>query len=463
MGEFIKHLLEEFILMFNSMSAYLLFGFFIAGVLKVYVPQKIVGKLMGGGDLRSVVNAALVGVPLPLCSCGVIPAGVALYRSGASKSASVSFLISTPQTGVDSLLVSYSMIGLPFALIRVIVAFTTGIIGGMVTNFVERENNSHEPVIDSTPSKNTTTGRFKKALRYGFCEFLMSISKSLLQGIALAALLAAVIPNDFFSTHIDNEILSMLMVLAASVPLYICATGSVPIVAVLMMKGLSPGAALIFLMAGPATNLATINVIRQIFGNKTLLSYLISIIGGALLFGFGINRLLPQEWFTLPLGSNSAYLCGGMLPPAISWGSTALLIGLMAYGYTQQYINAKRGVEAPACGCGCTDNAKNTNSQHPQQSHVVVTKPLAPTSFSAQNMSFTAMRKYNYRVEGLTCNHCKMNLEKGIKTLKNVNSVVASPANCTLEIVGNNINVADVERVVLELGFIFKGEITSQQ
>ncbi|MFI3277537.1 MAG: permease [Rikenellaceae bacterium] len=454
MIEFVKTFLEELILIFNSMSVYLLFGFLIAGILKVYVPQGVVEKLMGGGDLKSVTNAALIGVPLPLCSCGVIPAGVALYRNGASKGASVSFLISTPQTGVDSILITYSLIGLPFAIMRVVVAFITGVIGGVATNIVEKESNTHKPEISKPTAQGDRKGGVKEVLNYGFREFLMSIAKWLLQGMVLAALLSTIIPDGFFTTYLDNELLSMVIVLAASVPLYICATGSVPIVAVLMMKGLSPGAALILLMAGPATNAATINVIRQIFGNKTLLSYLASIIGGALIFGFIINGLLPEEWFDLSPMSN---ISGAhhMLNPYISWCSTALLLGLIAYGYIRQYIDSKGEAKSACCS---TDPQTHQSRGFAKQPLSPLNKPNTQAPLSAQGFSFAVAKKYSFRVEGMTCNHCKMTLEKGIKGIKDVHSATASPSECRLDIMADNISIADVERIILEHGFIYKGE-----
>ncbi len=293
---YIQTYLQEFYFLFIEMAPWLLFGFLFAGILHVYMPKGSVQKYMGGKNIKSVVYAALLGIPLPLCSCGVIPTGISFYKEGASKGATVSFLISTPQTGVDSMLATYSLLGLPFAILRPIVAFFSGILGGIITNTESR----------STPAENIKKvyveekqgNKFRIMLEYAFHEFLMDIAKWLIIGLAVAALISMLLPADFFTLYLDNEFLSMLIVLAASVPIYVCATGSIPIAAVLMMKGLSPGAALVFLMAGPATNAATMAVIGKSIDRRTLIVYMITIISSALFFGMLTNQFLPREWFT---------------------------------------------------------------------------------------------------------------------------------------------------------------------
>ena len=279
-------------------------------------------------------RAALLGVPLPLCSCGVIPTGISFNKEGASKGATVSFLISTPQTGVDSILATYSMLGLPFALLRPFVAFFSGIFGGVITNLASKgeEIKTVEPPINI--SKETEkAGKWQKMIRYAFLDFLMDIADWLIIGFAIAALISVLLPDDFFTMYLSNQFLSMFIVLLASIPLYVCATGSIPIAAVLMMKGLSPGAALVFLMAGPATNVATMTVIGKALGRKTLIIYLVSISTSAMFFGRIANQFLPSEWFIMMSHDHGAHE-HELLPYWLS-----LLSGNSAVGLTYQWIH----------------------------------------------------------------------------------------------------------------------------
>ena len=286
-----------------DMAPYLLLGFLFAGLLKVFLPQNMMARYLGKSSTRSVFNASLLGIPLPLCSCGVLPAGISLYKNGASKGASVSFLTSTPQTGVDSILVTWSMLGLPFALIRPIAALFTGVSGGVLVNKLEKEKNfeqDHEQfkAVRQKPS-------LKAILDYAFVEMMADIAKWLVIGLMIAAFISVLLPDNFFKDFQISGLLGMIVILVASIPLYICATSSVPIAAVLLMKGISPGALLVFLMAGPATNAATMTVIGKNLGKKTLWIYLAALVVGSLIFGLVIDLFLPASWF-LPVA--------GMLP-----------------------------------------------------------------------------------------------------------------------------------------------------
>ncbi len=224
---------------------------------------------------------------------------MSLYKNGASKGASVSFLISTPQTGIDLMLASYSLLGLPMAVIRAIVAFYTGIIGGFFTNLTD--DNSEKEKTQPQKQNIVSENKLARALHYGFVEFVEDIAKWLIIGLAVAAFFSVIIPDNFFTAYINYKWLNMLIVLVGSIPLYVCATGSVPIAAVSMMKGLSPGAALVFLMAGPATNTATIILLVKTLGKKTTIIYLLAISLGAIVFGILIDIFLPLSWFTLPV------------------------------------------------------------------------------------------------------------------------------------------------------------------
>ena len=209
--------LNSLIAVFMEMSPYLLLGFFIAGILNELFKGAKFRKFIGENNFKSVLNASLLGVPLPLCSCGVIPTGVSLHKSGASKGSAVSFMISTPQTGVDSILVTWSLMGLPFALIRPVIALFTGVFGGVLTNFLEKgqksqtvesKNSDHENKVE----KRSLFQKFTGAMKYAFVDFLDDISLWLFIGLVIAALISVIIPEGFFTAYMGNNYLSMVIV-----------------------------------------------------------------------------------------------------------------------------------------------------------------------------------------------------------------------------------------------------------
>ncbi len=405
-----------------EMSPYLLLGFLIAGILYIYFPKEKVSKYLGNNNFKSTLNAALIGVPLPLCSCGVIPTGISFYKNGASKGSSVSFLISTPQTGVDSILATYSLLGLPLAIIRPIIALITGVIGGLFTNSVEKVRSM--PIDQPEKQQNRENVKHGHKLRammhYAFVEFLQDISKWLIIGLLLAALMAVVIPDDFFTTYLGNEYLSILIVLVASIPLYVCATGSVPIAAVLLMKGLSPGAAIVFLMAGPATNAATITVIGKVLGRKTLTTYLISIIGGAIVFGILVNEFLPREWFTSYIVHVHDGHGSHLLPNWVKIASSILLILFLINGYVQKYLPRK----------------KNNHVQ-----------------------SETEMAEKTVMVTGMTCNHCKANVENILASITGIENIEIDLESGQVRMSGDDIDLSIVKEKVESIGYQYDGEV----
>ncbi|MDR0515976.1 MAG: permease [Fibromonadaceae bacterium] len=335
-----------FVSLLNEMSPYLLLGFLIAGLLKAYVPKERYIKYIARSDFRSVLWAAIAGIPLPLCSCGVIPTGLSLRREGASKGATISFLISTPQTGVDSIAVTYSLLGLPFALVRVLAAFITALISGAVVSKLDKDTS------DSISENSSNQDSYHKnkalqALHYGFVEMLQNIGKWLVAGIFVAGLLAIFLPENIFSSYLNNPLLNMLIVLAVAVPTYTCATGSIPMAAVLIMKGLSPGAAFVFLMAGPATSIASMTVIGKALGKRTLLIYIVCIVAGAMMFGLAIDYLLPASWFGIhKMNHDLAHIHR----EGFSWFNMAcstMLIGLIVNAYIQSKRKHKN--EKPKC------------------------------------------------------------------------------------------------------------------
>jgi uncharacterized membrane protein YraQ (UPF0718 family) len=411
--------MENFILPFisllNEMSPYLLLGFLIAGILKVYVPKEIYTRNLAQPDFRSVLLSALAGVPIPLCSCGVIPTAMSLHKEGASKGATVSFLISTPQTGVDSIAATYSLLGLPFAIIRPLVAFVTGLVGGVITNKLDKNPDLAPITEDNCEVSYKPKNKLLQVLHYGFVEMIEDIGKWLVIGIVGAGLIAVFVPDNFFTAYLNNPFLNMLIVLAISVPMYICATGSIPLAAVLMMKGLSPGAALVLLMAGPATNIATMTVMGKVLGKKSLIIYLLSISLGAISFGLLIDTFLPSHWFSM----NHEAIHGSHHHDAFSWIksiSSVLLVGLLINSFIQKQLQSIRLKKATKGG----------------------TK--------------------SYKIDGMTCNHCKANVEKTLRQLKNVRSVAVDLEKGIAYVEGNSTE-ADIKQSVEEIGYSYKGKI----
>ena len=303
--------MKEVLSLINEMSPYLLLGFFFAGVMHAFIPGMVYNRYLGGKGFKSVFYGALFGIPLPLCSCGVLPTAMSLRKQGASKGATASFLISTPETGVDSIIATYSVLGLPFAVIRPVAAFCNAIMGGWLIN----KFGDKDEVVPVDASAKTCCchhkqeethhegflGKMREALRFGFVEMIEDIGKWLVIGLVIAGLITVFVPDEFFALFRGNTQLSMLLVLCIAIPMYICATGSIPIAVALMMKGLTPGAALVLLMAGPACNMASILVINKTLGRKSLVLYLVSIITMAILWGHVVDYLLPAEWFQMAL------------------------------------------------------------------------------------------------------------------------------------------------------------------
>ncbi len=292
MAEIAKNLVIEFWLTLAEMSPYLLFGFFVAGLLGVMVSRDWVEHHLGGKGAWPLIKASILGVPLPLCSCGVIPVSMSLHKHGASKGSTISFLLSTPQTGVDSIFVTFSLLGPIFAIFRPLAAFITGIIGGGLVNiFDETDGKSDHAKCDNdccSPSRKT---RLVGAFKFAFVTLPGDIGKAMLVGLAIAAFIGAIIPQDYFAGKLGHQVVELLVMMALGIPIYVCATASVPIAAVLIMSGFSPGAALVFLMTGPATNAASFTTIWKRLGAKTALLYLAAVAVCALTGGLLLNSI----------------------------------------------------------------------------------------------------------------------------------------------------------------------------
>jgi hypothetical protein len=288
----------------NDSSFYLLAGFLIAGLIHEFISSKRLAQHLGGSSFKSILKAALIGAPLPLCSCGVIPAAVSLRKDGASQEATVAFLISTPETGVDSISISYALLDPLMTIIRPIAAIITSITAGMSEKIFGRKDYlkiapakdncceceyGNEKSKEKLPDKNLLK-RLKDSFNYGFLDFFGDIVVYIMIGYVLAALISTLIPESFILANFAGKgIVPMLGMLAIGIPLYICSTSATPIAAALLLKGVSPGAALVLLLSGPATNVTTMVAVGRFLGRRSLFLYILSIMVVTLILGFGLN------------------------------------------------------------------------------------------------------------------------------------------------------------------------------
>lgn len=369
-------LLLEITHIWSEMAIYILFGLLIAGILYIAFPKEKVISHLGGNTFYSVMKASFIGVPLPLCSCGVIPTAISLYRQGASKGATTSFLISTPQTGADSLLVTYSFMGPLFAVYRAIAAFVSGIVGGVLVGSLDRGEDAkspddgcrdaaisnckvcNEPENPSCEHNHTLAAKTRAALRYGFIDFFSEIAGHILIGIVLAGVISYFLPDNFFSETIGTGFVSMLLMIVVGIPLYMCSTASVPVAYAMMLKGVTPGAALVFLMVGPATNMVTISVVGSVMGKRTLGLYLATIAGTSIVLGVLLDLIYDITGATSPGLDGSV----SILPEWAYTAASILFALLMVIVFVRKYATHRVRTDVDAasgsavCGCGsCGD------------------------------------------------------------------------------------------------------------
>lgn len=396
-------LITNFIDLFMESAPWMMLGLLIAGLIKESIPTDFLAKHLGGKGIKTTIKAAFIGAPLPLCSCGVIPAALGLRRSGASKNATTAFLVATPETGVDSVSVSYALLGPFMAIIRPIAAVISAIVAGLlvgkeeamfaakdvvkqpdhpdsdvccssqnVSSKVDQESccGSAKQPIQSAPIQSsccseskvaqmdaccsstassghdhshthghelenrTVWGKIRSGTVFAATDLVRDISVWLLIGLFFAALVKTYVATDFLALWGDS-IWAMLVMVLISVPMYICATASTPIAAGLLMSGISPGAVLVFMMAGPATNIATLGVVLKELGKRALVAYLFGVIAMSIVFGLLTNYLVATYGFQVaPLSE----LDHALLPHWLTLASSLLLALLMVRVLWQQAL-----------------------------------------------------------------------------------------------------------------------------
>ncbi len=434
--------------LYIEMVPYLAFGLIVAGILHVLVKKSFILNHFGKSGIGSVIKAAILGVPLPLCSCSVVPTALSLKKHGASSGATLSFLISTPQTGVESIAATWGMMGPFFALFRPFVAFVTGILGGVITTQLD-----NSPAVDITKIEETKGSslsfiqKIKELFRYGFVELMDDIGFNLLLGILISAIITVFIPDSFFAMFTDRPLLEMLAVLIGAVPLYVCATASIPIAAALLIKGVSPGAALIFLMAGPATNAATITALGTKLGRKLVTIYLTVIVVCSL--GFGALLNFANDQYQLNISRN-------------------VIERYSAITNTDSKV-VDHCEPATAVSASQVDHSEHENHGNSPWSKVIVilfTIPLVLSLWKTK-LKVPLLRLFKkkvsrdgaeiriYSVGGMTCKNCAGHVTDAAKLLAGVADASVDLDRMELTVVGN-IEQAVVQEAVNKAGYQFQ-------
>jgi len=391
--------------LFLEMSPFLMLGFLISGLLYIVISKETIANNLGKPGALSVIKAAIFGVPMPLCSCGVIPVAASLYKRGASKGATLSFLISTPQTGVDSILITYGMLGPIFAMARPVIAFITGVIGGLFTEQIISDDYTTSIKASHKHPKKT----LKDAAVYAFISLPQDIAWPLMKGILLAGLFTIIIPDNFFQDYGITGLSAMILMALVSIPMYVCATASVPIAAGLILSGnLEPGAAFVYLMAGPATNIATISVIRKTLGTKIVYIYLSTIFICSIIFGALINKFIIINLNSMHHHMNQNHWLNIL--------SGLLLLAVCIYAISNKFF--------------IKDVIENLENK--------------------ADLSFI--------VKGMTCNHCKETVTEAINTCDGIQDVTINLESGQTFIYGNNLNKQHIITSINNVGYSI-GEI----
>ena len=414
---------RSLLIILNEMSPYILLGFLLAGVLHVYVRPSLMVRHLSGNGIGPVLKAALFGIPLPLCSCGVLPTAVALRRGGASKGAATSFLIATPQTGVDSIAATWSLLGPAFAIIRPVAALAGAVAGGWAVSRTDKDAPAGECSLSAAELAEDRHikampwwKKMAEAVRYGLVDMVASVGKWLVIGLVVAAMITVLEPDELFLSLNRYPLPAMLVMILVAVPMYVCATGSIPIAMSLMLKGMSPGVAFVLLMAGPAANFASVMILGKAMGRRATAVYIGSVAVTAIVFGLAIDYLMPQGLFALPAGVASMGCCHeaahlSLFPTLCS----ILLAGLLAY------------------------TALAHKPHHHNHSH-----------------NIDLEMKQTVEISGMSCSHCQATVRKALSAIagaKNV-EVDLSSGIATLE---GDVPHELIRKAIEEAGFDVKG------
>lgn len=390
-----------------EMAPYLLLGFAIAGMLHRFIRQSWIERTLGKRSLGSIVTASLVGVPMPLCSCGVVPVAASLHSRGASKGATASFLTSTPQTGVDSIVATYGMMGSVFAIYRVVVAFVSGIAIGALIN----STSSDKPNASATPSTPASDEHptWRASISYAFRDLPQDIGTNLLIGFLLAGLITALAPENILSQIPGGIYSSILLTTLIATPLYVCSTGSIPLAIALIHSGLPVSSALVLLIAGPATNAATIATMKKVLGGKETFLYVASIVLASWIAAIVFHLFFSDSALKAVSQHSMGHFSVFQIVCAIA------LLALLAANYLPQ---------------------KTSQTHHHKRTHI------DPT-----------MQTAHLPVKGMNCSHCQKSVEQGLSGLSNINNVHVDLGKEQVTVQGSEIDPETIVSKINDLGF----------
>ena len=351
--------------LFTESAVYVLFGLLVSGWLHVFLNPGTVAKHLGRGRFRSVFKAALWGIPIPLCSCGVLPAAASLKKQGANNGATTAFLISTPESGVDSMAITYALLDPLMIVARPVAAFITATVAGITENLfpstktVEVTPDRSCPVdgccdgIDCPPethkNHHTMAEKIRSGLVYSATDIWGDLARWYFLGLLLAGVIGATIPATIFEQYLGSGLPAMLLMLVIGIPLYICATASTPIAAALILKGVSPGAALVFLLAGPATNVTSLTVLISVLGKRATIIYLVTIAVMSVVFGLMVDQIYSILGISARAAAGAA---AEVMPGWIEISATGILLALSVKpiwgGLLNRFSNGPHA-RAPCC------------------------------------------------------------------------------------------------------------------
>lgn len=368
-------LYETFSLLLDA-SPYILFGILVAGLLKMFLSTDYIARNLGEGRFKPVFKAAMLGIPIPLCSCGVLPAAVSLKKQGASNGATTAFLISTPESGIDSIAISWALLDPIMTVARPVVAFITAFAAGISESFFGTSESSlkvdNSCVVDGCcdgkdcdPVEHNNHHSFLEklvgGLKYAFGELWGDLAGWFAVGLLLAGFITAVIPDDVVTAYLGGGLSAMLLMLLVGIPLYICATASTPIAAALIMKGVSPGAALVFLLVGPATNVASLSVLVGMLGKRAVAIYLGAIAVVSVLAGLTLDWIYNLSGITAKAAVGHA---AELVPVPVQYAAALVLI-LISFKPLARSIGGWMEKVRPAMnktavsGCGCSEGCES--------------------------------------------------------------------------------------------------------
>jgi uncharacterized membrane protein YraQ (UPF0718 family)/copper chaperone CopZ len=390
-----------------ELSPSLLMGLLIAGAMHVFLPKGLIRRHLNAADFVSVFRAVLIGVPMPLCSCGVVPTAIGLKNEGASRGATTAFLISTPQTGVDSILVSGAFLGWPFALFKVGAAFVTGVLGGIFVNGFVRDQGTEMVTVTQDEAPNTRIdNRMIEIFRYAIFDLLAMIDIWIVAGVLVAAVITLAFPPDFLGQLVWTQgVEGMLVVLAVAIPLYVCTTSSVPIAASLISAGMPLGTALVFLMAGPATNVATIGAIYRTLGIRVLTIYLGTVIVMSFVLGLAFDFVLGDIHQVLPDHQHDV--------PWLRVSSAVILVGLLSHLIGRKIRRFRQ-------------------------------------RFNAMEVPEVDL---SIKVGGMSCEHCVANVKRALEAFEEVEEATPSLVSGVVRIRGENLNETALAAAVEKAGY----------